>query len=114
MDRKRELKEEYRQMKPEMGIFMICSKVNPKCLIEGTPDLKSRINRYKFQLSAGSHPNRELQNEWKELGSENFIIEILENLPYDKDEAKTDYTEDLELLQMIWAEKMTQGGKDFY
>lgn len=114
MDRKRELKEEYKQMKPEMGIFIIRSKTNNKCLIEGTQDLKSRINRYKFQLGAGAHPNGELQNEWKEYGSENFIIEVLENLPYDKDEMKTDYTEDLSLLQMIWTEKITQEGKGFY
>jgi len=114
MDRKKELKEQYRQMKPDMGILIIRSKVNNKCYIEGTQDLKSRINRYKFQLGFGSHPSQELQKDWKESGESNFIMEVLENLEYDKDESKTDYMEDLTLLQMIWEEKLTKQGWEFY
>jgi hypothetical protein len=34
MDRRKELKEQYKHMKPGMGIFTIRSKVNNKCYIE--------------------------------------------------------------------------------
>lgn len=114
MDRKKELKEQYRQMKPQMGVFIIRSHAGNKCFIEGTQNLKSRINATRFKLAAGAHPNRELQKEWKDFGEENFTIEILENLPYDKDESKTDYTEDLALLQMLWEEKLSQQCLKFY
>jgi hypothetical protein len=114
MDRKKELKEEYRQMKSDMGVFMISSKTNNMCYIEGTQDLKSRMNRYKFQLEHGSHPCRELQKDWNQFGAGNFTIEILENLKYDKDESKTDYTEELAIMQMIWEEKMAKEGLQFY
>jgi hypothetical protein len=60
------------------------------------------------------HTNKELQKEWTDFGSENFTIEILEQLEYDKDESKTDYTEDLALLQMIWEEKLTEENMEFY
>ncbi len=114
MDRKKELKEQYKQMKPDMGIFVIRSNSNNKCYIEGTQDLKSKINRTKFQLEFGSFANKELQKEWKEYGGPSFTIEVLENLKYDKDESKTDYSEDLALLQMIWEEKLSQEGIEFY
>ncbi|MGE4284172.1 MAG: GIY-YIG nuclease family protein [Clostridia bacterium] len=114
MDRRKELKEKYKQMKPDMGILAIRSKVNNKYYIETTQDLKSMINRTKFTLGFGSHLNKELQKEWKEHGEASFIIEILENLEYDKDESKTDYTEDLTLLQMVWEEKLLKQKVEFY
>lgn len=114
MDRKKELKLQYKQMKPQMGIFIVRSKVNNKCFIRTTQDLRGVINGTKVRLEGGSHPNRELQMEWKDFGSENFTIEILENLEYDKDESKTDYTEDLTLLQMIWEEKLASENMEFY
>lgn len=101
-------------MKPEMGIFAIRSKTNNKCHIETAQDVKSRINRAEFQLKFGNYPNKELQKEWKEHGEENFIIEVLENLEYDKDESKTDYTEDLDLLKLIWEEKLLKEKIQFY
>ncbi|TGE31008.1 GIY-YIG nuclease family protein [Desulfosporosinus sp. Sb-LF] len=114
MDRKKELKEQYRQMKPDMGIFIIRSTLSNKCFIKKTPNLKGAMNSTLFQLEGGGHPNRELQKEWKDCGEEKFIIEILEKLEYDKDELRTDYTEDLTLLQMIWEEKLAKENLEFY
>lgn len=114
MDRKKELKLQYKQTKPEMGIFIIRSEEKNKCYIEATKDLRGRINGTKVRLNAGMHPNKELQRDWMESGSGNFTIEILENLQYGKDESKNDYTEELSLLQMIWEEKLQKGNMEFY
>jgi len=114
MDRKKELKAQYKEMKPPMGIFIIRSKVNKKCHIETTQNLRGSLNRTKFQLGASSHPIRELQKEWNDFGPESFTIEVLENLEYDKDESKTDYSEDLALLQMMWEEKLLKQELEFY
>lgn len=76
--------------------------------------MRDRLNSTKFRLGAAAHPNRELQKEWKDFGAGNFTIEILENLEYDKDEFKTDYTEDLTWLKMIWEEKLLKQKLDFY
>jgi hypothetical protein len=114
MDRRKELKEQYKNFKPDMGVFIISSNYNNKCYVEEAKDLKSKINRAKFQLEFGNHPNKELQKEWKEHGEKYFTIEILEKLKYDKDESKTDYTEDLALLKMIWKEKLLQNNIKFY
>lgn len=114
MDRKKELKEWYKNMKPDMGIFMIRCKENNKCYIQATHDLKGVINGAKVRLGSGMHPYRELQKEWNEFGEDNFVIEILEKLEHDKDETKTDYKDDLALLQMIWEEKLAKEGMEFY
>lgn len=69
MDRRKELKEQYKNMKPDMGVFIIKSAIENKCYkcyIEAAQDLKSTINSTKFKLELGFHPNKELQKEWKE------------------------------------------------
>lgn len=114
MDRRKELKEQYKLMKPEMGLFIIRSKFNNKCYLQATQNLRGVMNGTKAKLEAGSHPNRELQKEWKDFGSGNFTMDILENLKYDKDESKTDYSEELALLQMIWEEKLAEENLVFY
>ena len=91
-----------------MGVFIIRSKFNNKYYIEGTQDLKGKINSTKFKLELGNHPNKELQQQWKERGGSDFTIEILEKLEYDKDESKVDYNEDLAILKMIWEEKLSK------
>lgn len=114
MDKKKELKLQYKQTKPQMGIFIIRSKVNNKCYLQSTQDLRGVMNGAKVRLMSNMHPYKELQKEWNEYGADNFTIEILENLQYDKDESKTDYTEDLALLQMIWEEKLAKEDMEFY
>lgn len=114
MDRKKELKYQYKQMKSPMGIFIVRSKSNNKCYIEATHNLRGSINRARFQLEAGNHPNRGLQQEWKELSKDNFVVETLEELKYDKDESKTDYSEELAILQFIWEEKLFKENVVFY
>jgi len=114
MDRRKELREQYKNMKPDMGVFIVRSNCSNKCYIEGTKDLRSAINRTRFILQYGGHPNKGLQKDWKELGEENFVIETLEKLPYDKDETKTDYHDELTLLKMMWEEKLQKEGMEFY
>ncbi len=113
-DRKKELKLQYKQMRPQMGIFIIRSNFSNKVYIEATQDLKGKINSAKFKLTAGAHPNRELQKDWDNYGAGNFTFKILENHEYEEDESKTDYTGELNLLKMIWEEKLAKENLDFY
>ncbi|MDD4563221.1 MAG: GIY-YIG nuclease family protein, partial [Syntrophomonadaceae bacterium] len=113
-EKKKELQAQYKLMKSDMGIFAVINKSNAKYFLETTPDLKGRINSTKFKLNAGGHSNKELQKDWQELGENAFEIKILEQIEYEEDESKTDYLEDLELLKMIWLEKLSKGMAQFY
>jgi hypothetical protein len=97
-----------------MGVFIVRSRSSNKCFLEATSDLRARFNGVLARLDGNMHPNRELQKEWNELGRDNFTFEILEELAYDKDETKADYSEELLLLQMIWEEKLIKQGMEFY
>ena len=114
MDRKKKLKEQYKNMKPDMGVYCIKANFTNKCLMEYTQDLKSTINGSRFRLNAGNHLNTELQKDWIEHGEDSFTIEVLEVLQYDKDESKTDYSEDLQILKMIWEERLSEKDMELY
>ncbi|MDD4518223.1 MAG: GIY-YIG nuclease family protein [Limnochordia bacterium] len=114
MDRRKELKEQYRQMKPDMGAFIIRSRCHPVGYLEVTQDLKSTINSTVFKLNFGNHPNKRLQTQWKHDGEAGFTVEILEILDYDQDEGKTDYSEELALLKLIWEEKLSKENLTLY
>ncbi|MGE5415435.1 MAG: GIY-YIG nuclease family protein [Acidobacteriota bacterium] len=112
MDKKRELKQQYKQMKHPMGIFIVRCKLNNKCYLQTTQDLRGVMNGALARLHSGFHPFVELQKEWTEFGADNFTMEILEQLEYD--DSKIDYTDDLELLQMMWEEKLAKENMEFY
>ncbi len=114
MNRKKELKEEYRHIKPAMGVFSIQSTIGHKYYLEGTTNLKARMNRAIFQLNFGSHPNQALQAEWKEHGQGSFTVRILDELPYCKEQPSQDYAEEVLGLQLIWQEKLQAEGAHFY
>lgn len=113
-ERKKELQEQYKLLKPDMGIFAVINKSNGKYYLEPTENLKGVMNSTQFKLDLGSHREKELQKDWQGLGKEKFEIKILEQLEYDQDESKTDYTEELTLLKMLWIEKLTREGVKFY
>ncbi|MDR1941182.1 MAG: GIY-YIG nuclease family protein [Endomicrobium sp.] len=105
MDRKKELKNAYKNTKTDMGIYKAYSKSSGKTWLGAAKDLKGIMNSLRFQLDLGSHPNKELQQEWNAFGGGNFEIEIIDVLKYCDDETKTDYSRDLECLLEIWKEK---------
>jgi hypothetical protein len=112
--RKKELQEQYKQMKPDMGIFAIRNKENGKCWLATSQNLKGAINRSLFALNFGNFPVRDLQRDWKALGKSRFSVDVLETLKYDEDETKMDYSEELAILRMIWEERLAGEGTAFY
>jgi len=114
MNRKKELKLQYKQMKPKMGLFIIRSMINRRCYIEAAKDLKSRMNMTKFKLDFGSYPVKPLQDDWKRFGKDNFSIEILEELEWKENKSEDDYKDELTLLEIIWAEKLLMEKIELY
>lgn len=99
--RRKELLEQYKQMKPDMGVYMFKS-INTNTVYLGCDkNIKATINGDRFKLNANSHRNKKLQKDWNENKEENFEIKVVQVLKYDKDESKTDYSEDLKILRDI-------------
>lgn len=100
MDRKKELKQQYKETKIEAGVYRIKNIKNQKILVESTMNLKT-INGKRFQLEMGSHKNKRLQKEWKEFGQESFVFEVLEVLEK-KEDGYFDAKEALKKLEEKW------------
>jgi len=80
MDRRKVLKQAYKETPRSMGVLQITNEKNGKRLILGSMNLPGSINSQRFQLNIGSHRNKELQADWQLFGSKAFSFEVLENL----------------------------------
>ncbi len=98
MKTRKDIKEEYKQIKFQMGVFQIRNISNNKIYIDNSIDILSTWNRHKFELKLGNHKNQELQNDWNEKGEDNFVFEILMELKLD-DKKEVNYAKELKLLQ---------------
>jgi hypothetical protein len=101
MDRKKYLKQRYKETPKNMGVYRVGCRVSGFSLIESGRDLDARLNRHKAELKMGTHLNKQLQEDWNHLGSDAFSFEIVELLlPLDKPDY--DPGDDLdELLTLI-------------
>lgn len=112
-NRKKEIIREYKERKIPSGIFMIKNSVNGKILLGSSFNLEGRLNRHRFQLTTGMHPNRNLQTEWNEYGAEKFLFEILEVVKV-TDDPNFNLEDELTLLEQIWTEKLDPFGDKGY
>lgn len=105
MKTRKELKEEYRQMKFPMGVFCIKNNNNGKIFIGSSIDLRAIWYSQKLQLDMGIHQNSDLQKDWNDYGAQHFTYEIVEEI-IQKDDKKTDYTKDIKVLEEMVIEKL--------
>ncbi len=106
MDRK-ELSRKYRQAPRPMGVFRVSHKESGRWLIGASLDVPAMLNRQRFQLEAGSHPNATLQREWRQFGAEAFAFETLDLLA-PREEPGWDPAADLRTLEALWRERLRQ------
>jgi hypothetical protein len=108
-----ERKKEYKNQPVIAGVFQIKNLVNGKTLLGSSLNLHGPLNRHKFMLQIGLHSNEELMSDWKLFGEENFVFEILEIVPQNELPGY-DYSEDLEILEQIWIDRVQPFGEKGY
>ncbi|MCX6174164.1 MAG: GIY-YIG nuclease family protein [Ignavibacteriales bacterium] len=110
---KKEMKKQYKQTLPFMGIYQIKNFINGKIFIGNSKNLHGKSNSYKFQLNSGLHINRDLQEDYIKYGEQNFTFEILDTLE-PKDDPAYKYDDDLKTLEDLWLEKLQPFGEKGY
>lgn len=105
MKTRKDLKEEYKNLKFDMGVFQIRNLVNDKILIGSSLDLKAFWNAQKWQLDFGMHRNAVLQADWKEFGADQFSYEILGLIEH-SDNVEVDYKKEIKLLEEMFVEEL--------
>jgi hypothetical protein len=109
----KELIQRYKTALRPLGVFLIRNNKTDRVFLGCGIDLRGTINRHKFQLSSGSHPNRELQADWNQLGENNFAFEIIEELQ-PRDETSFDAKRELEFMEKMWLDKLKPYGDRGY
>ncbi len=113
MKTKKELKNDYKELKPEMGVFQIKNLSNGKILIEGATNMEARWNRHRSELRFNSHRNTALQKDWNTFGESQFTFEVLSPLKYDE-EKQLDYQREVKLLEEMYLEELAPYGEKGY
>lgn len=109
--KRKELLEEYKQIKTYMGVIRITNKVSGKVFVDSYPNLKNKWMNIEMQLNMGRFMNLELQKDWKELGAQAFEFEVLEQKESD-DVADVKWA--LKQMEKPWLEKLQPFGDRGY
>lgn len=104
---------EYKNTPRPIGIYRVRNSVTGKSLVGSSTNLPGMLNRQRFQLANGLHPDRELQRDWNELGADAFEFETLDQLK-PSEEPGCDPTDDLAALKDMWIEELTKSGDELY
>ncbi|MEH7444551.1 GIY-YIG nuclease family protein [Bacillus sp. JJ1122] len=112
MDRKKEMKQLFKETEVKAGVYQVKNNQNGKIFIGSTRNVKT-LNGVKFQLETGTHLNRDLQEEWKHIGKDSFHIEVLELLTK-KDTPYYNEKEALQELEDKWIEQLQPFGERGY
>ncbi|WP_110356324.1 GIY-YIG nuclease family protein [Arenibacter sp. ARW7G5Y1] len=113
MKTKKELREEYRQIKKPMGVFQIRNNINNRVMIDSSIDMVSKWNRHKMELKWGKHRNKSLQKDWNEHGEVNFVFEVLAEMEYNQEQHIRDSRE-LKTLQNLVVDELDIDHKSIY
>lgn len=99
-DRKKTLKEQYKNRHPKMGI--VCWQCGDEMWADMSKDANADYNSTDFQLKLGSWPNKALQKAYKE-NPEGFSFSLARELDYE--DFSEDHTDDLKILLMDFLEE---------
>lgn len=113
MKTRKEIHREYKERVKPSGVFQVKNLVNGMVLLGSSLNLEGPLNKHRFMLKINSHPNKELQKDWNELGPEQFTFEILETVQL-KDDPNFNLKDELTLLEEIWLEKLQPFGERGY
>lgn len=108
-----ELKRAYKETPKRAGVFQIKNAKSGRVLLGSSKNLHGPLNRHKFQLAGGLHPNALLQEEWNRDGADAFSFEVLEEVKVTDD---PDFSLDdaLAALEEAWVARLQPFGERGY
>lgn len=113
MDRRKELKLQYKEIIHPMGVYQIKNVENGKVFVGSSMNLKGKANSYRSKLEFDSLHHKGLKEDIKAHGLNAFIFETLETI--DPEEIpKEHWKEAVEDLEEIWLEKLQPYGERGY
>jgi hypothetical protein len=105
--RRRELREQYKQTRPEAGVYRIVNRENGKSLLGSTTNLPSLRAKMEFAQSTNTPGalDRHLAKEINKYGLAAFFLEVLEVLEVKPETSPAQLQQDLQTLEALWRER---------
>lgn len=76
-----------------IGIYMIRCKINGKCYVGQSTNIKSRWRSHKYNLKHNKHSSKEMNKDWNAYGEDNFEFKIIQRCTKDElEELEKKYT----------------------
>jgi hypothetical protein len=95
-ERKRELKRQAREFKPQMGVVSFTCEATGDVFFAAAKNVPAYLNRTRLQVETGTLRNKRLQELWRAHGEDAIAYDVVEDLDYE--DGVTDYTDDLDVL----------------
>ena len=108
--RERDLKRAYRLEARPAGAFRVSCPAAGRTLLGTTRNLEGAVNRHRFMLAHGLHPDPAMQRAFDEHGEAAFVIEVLEAVT-PKDDPVFDLDAELDVLEEVWLEALAGAGE---
>lgn len=105
---RRDLSRRARDAFPPMGIYAIRDRLSGRSRVFSSRNVPGAINRIRFELRLGSHPDKALQSAWREGGPQRVSIEIIELLK-ERADPLFDYAQELRLLERLHGDELKAG-----
>jgi len=102
---KRTLKRQYKETSIPAGVYRVVNTQSDRSLVGSSINLPAILNRHRAALKMGAHSNRDLQQDWDELGEGAFAFEVLDTLT-PRDEPGYDVKKELRVLEDLWLERL--------
>lgn len=105
---RRELKAEYREQRPEAGVYRIVNARTGRGLLGSTANLRSARNRLDFARStrSASALDMRLKQAIEDADIEALEFEVLETLTAEPTATTRQINDDLATLEALWREKL--------
>lgn len=111
--RRSDLKREYKEKPPAMGVFAVRNHANGKVLVGASLNLPGMLNRIRFELTSGMPRIPALLADWNRYGEAQFTFDVLDVLAPPK-EPGVDLKEELQVLENLWLERLKPYGDAGY
>lgn len=94
--KRKEMVSEWKERHPEMGVVSVKCSATGEEFYEISKDTSVWFNRHLFELNAGQHRNKRLQELWNTYGENGFERVLVSELKYDNiDDVKSGDLNDL-------------------
>jgi len=102
MDRRKELKDQYKNREIVGGIYRISCSGNGQSWLKSTCDLREQKNRFGFFVSGSFSPEPGMRAAWSQYGTDSFHFTVLEELKKGELQTEDEFARDIETLHEMW------------